>query len=104
MQKRTILICAFLVSAACSSDIPVGAERNGSPWLLVDDFESGLELQDWVNIDAQNDTDPHVPSPQISEIRVDANTGNRYMIRKPAADGVVGNRSRHPREYQTLFS
>jgi hypothetical protein len=92
MQKRTVLICALLVSAACASDIPVEAARNGSPWVLVDNFESGATLEGWVNIDAQNDTDPHVPNPQISEIRKEPGTGNRYMIRKPAADGLVGNR------------
>ncbi|MBT8082795.1 MAG: hypothetical protein KJO56_10260, partial [Gammaproteobacteria bacterium] len=58
----------------------------------VDDFESGPTLDGWTNIDAQNDTDPHVPSPQIFEIHVDPDTGNHYMIRKPAADDVVGNR------------
>jgi len=40
----------------------------------------------------QNDTNPHVPNPQVSEIRRDSATGNQYMLRKPAADGVVGNR------------
>jgi len=63
-----------------------------SPWLLIDDFESGSALNNWTNIDVQNDTDPHVPNPQISEIRHDPATGNRFMLRKPAADGVVGNR------------
>lgn len=61
-------------------------------WLLVDDFESGPTLNGWMNVDAQNDTNPHVPTPQVSEIRVESGNGNRYMIRKPAADGVVGNR------------
>ncbi|MDX1515999.1 MAG: hypothetical protein R3288_04120, partial [Woeseiaceae bacterium] len=65
---------------------------SASPWLLVDDFESGDTLESWTNIDVQNDTNPHVPDPQISEIRRDPGTGNRYMLRKPAADGVVGNR------------
>lgn len=92
MKRLAVLIWAFQISAACASDIPVGTDRHDSPWLLVEDFESSLVLQGWVNIDAQNDTDPHVPNPQISEIRVEADTGNRYMIRKPAADGVVGNR------------
>lgn len=72
--------------------MPDETDRNASPWLLVDDFESGPALQGWANVDAQNDTEPHVPNPQISEIREEADAGNRYMIRKPAAEGVVGNR------------
>lgn len=63
-----------------------------SSWLLIDNFESGDALESWTNIDVQNDTNPHVPNPQISEIRHDSGTGNQYMLRKPAADGVVGNR------------
>ena len=59
---------------------------------MIDDFESRDSLSGWTNIDVQNDTNPHVPNPQISEIRQDPETGNRFMLRKPAADGVVGNR------------
>lgn len=63
-----------------------------SAWLLVDNFETGPTLDGWTFIDAQNDTDPHVPEPQVAEIRAEPGTGNRYLVRKPAADGVVGNR------------
>ena len=63
-----------------------------SPWLLVDDFESEDALESWTNIDVQNETDPHVPNPQVTVIRTEPGTGNRYMLRKPAAEGVVGNR------------
>ena len=59
-------------------------------WLLVDDFESGLE--GWTHIDVENNTDPFVPDPQIAEIRIDAQTDSHFMLRKPAVDGVVGNR------------
>ncbi|MDJ0656771.1 MAG: polysaccharide lyase family 7 protein [Xanthomonadales bacterium] len=62
------------------------------PWQLVDDFESNPPLTGWTNIDVQNDTDPHVPNPQVSEVHSDPATGNRFMLRKPAPDGVVGNR------------
>ena len=92
MPIRTVLICAILALAACASEPGVGKDRDDDAWLLVDDFESGAALDGWTNIDAQNDTDPHVPNPQVAEVRVDPGTGNRYMIRKPAAEGVVGNR------------
>ena len=71
--------------AACTS-----AAADSKEWLLVDDFESGLER--WTHVDVENNTDPFVPDPQIAEIHVDARTGNHFMLRKPAADGVVGNR------------
>ncbi len=60
-----------------------------NPWVKIDDFETG-PLSGWVKIDAQNDTDPRIENPQISEIRTEA--GNQFLLRKPAADGIVGNR------------
>ena len=49
-------------------------------------------MDNWTNIDVQNETDPHTPDPQITKILSEEKTGNRYMLRKPAADGVTGNR------------
>jgi len=62
------------------------------PWLLVDDFESDHPLDDLTIIDVQNETKPRVPDPQVTEIRSEPESSNRYMLRKPAADGVIGNR------------
>jgi hypothetical protein len=59
-------------------------------WLLVDDFETGLDQ--WTHVDVENNTDPYVPDPQVAEIKVDEETEDHFMLRKPAADGVVGNR------------
>lgn len=86
------LIFALLFFTACEDESTAEIAQSGSPWLLISDFESGGNLGVWTNIDVQNDTKPHIPNPQISEIRRDQVTGNRYMLRKPAADGVVGNR------------
>lgn len=58
--------------------------------MLVDDFESGLER--WTHVDVDNQTEPFVPDPQVAAIRLDAKTDNHFLLRKPAADGVVGNR------------
>ena len=33
-----------------------------------------------------------MPNPQIAEIRFDADTDNHFLLKKPAADGIVGNR------------
>ena len=46
----------------------------------------------WTIFDAQNDTDPFVPDAQITEIRSEEAADNSYLMRKPAPDGVVGNR------------
>jgi hypothetical protein len=93
-ELRNIVTCAFalLVCAACAGPRSVDEEWNRSPWLLIEDFESENPLDDWINIDIRNDTDPHVPSPQVTEVLTEAASGNRYMLRRPAADGVVGNR------------
>lgn len=61
-------------------------------WIQVDDFEADGALGNWTIFDAQNDTDPFVPDAQISEIRSDEASVNSHLLRKPAADGVVGNR------------
>ena len=67
-----------------------------SEWVLVDDFESQETLSDWTHVDAQNETDPFVPDAQVSEITLEYGpeygTNNHYLLKKPAADGVVGNR------------
>jgi hypothetical protein len=88
---RTGLL-VILACSACSNPTTIDADESAISWLLVDDFEAAQTLQGWTNIDVQNDTDPFVPNPQISEIRIESETGNQYMLRKPAADGVVGNR------------
>ncbi len=90
VHKNSVLLLAVFAVAACTIASPSVSGERPSSWLLVDNFESGLN--GWTNIDAQNDTDPYVPDPQISELRVEAEFANHYMLRKPAADGVVGNR------------
>jgi len=83
---------AALVCAACTYQSKTDMDGVPTRWLLVDNFEAAQTLQGWTNIDVQNDTDPFVPNPQIFDIRIERETGNQFMLRKPAADGVVGNR------------
>lgn len=87
-----VVASALLLCAACANQSTVANDNSGPAWLLIDDFESAETLTGWTNIDVQNDTNPHVPNPQVSEIRREPRTGNQFMLRKPAADGVVGNR------------
>jgi len=96
-MKRFVLRAATLlcVGLACVSCGPNAAETTSQPdraWVLVDDFEAAPSLKAWTNLDVQNETNPFVPDPQITELRREETIGNHYLLRKPAADGVVGNR------------
>jgi len=92
LKKIAVGLVALLVCASCTKRYTEDADGSLSPWQLVENFESEEPLGTWTNIDVQNETDPHVPNPQITEIRSEQDSGNRYMLRKPAADGIVGNR------------
>jgi hypothetical protein len=66
------VLATLMGCVACTNESTTDIDGAQSPWMLVDDFESGLEH--WTNIDAENNTNPHVPNPQISEIRTDWRT------------------------------
>ena len=80
----------FLLSATIAFVWASAANAETSAWLLVDDFERS-NLGVWEKRDTKNNTSPYVENPQVTEIRKEE-SGNRYLIKKPAADGVVGNR------------
>jgi hypothetical protein len=61
-------------------------------WLLVDNFEHPTSLSNWIKMDTDNNTQPFVSHPQITEIRVEKQLQNQYLIKKPAAEGIIGNR------------
>lgn len=61
-------------------------------WMKIDDFESSDPLKDWTLVDTQNETNPKVENPQITEIENELSRQNRFLLKKPAAEGVVGNR------------
>lgn len=90
MKRLSGYVLTAILLTACIA-VPDRASPKAN-WVLVDDFESSDALQSWTMFDAQNDTEPFIPSPQISEIRREADTGNSYLLRKPAAEGIVGNR------------
>lgn len=83
------VVVAFVISACIAAPDPVDPR---SDWIMLDDFEAGQTLNGWTVFDAQNDTDPFVLNAQISDIRSEEDSGNHYLLRKPAADGIVGNR------------
>jgi hypothetical protein len=61
-------------------------------WLKVDDFEKPDAIKNWINLDTDNNTKPFIANPQITEIRLEANNNNHFLIKKPAPENVVGNR------------
>lgn len=85
-----ILACAGL--GGCASTSVESASQSASQWQLIDDFEGPNALNDWTTVDPQNETEPFVPNPQITEVRSEEGTGNKYLHRQAAAHGVVGNR------------
>lgn len=77
---------------ACVTPAPRQQSTDQNSWTLAENFESDDALADWTIFDADNQTDPFVPNAQVSEVRAEQGSDNRFLIRKPAADGVVGNR------------
>ncbi|MEM7763065.1 MAG: hypothetical protein AAF290_03230 [Pseudomonadota bacterium] len=90
LKIRLLLVFSLVLLSACTLTHRGGKEVNTQDWLLVDNFESGLNA--WTHLDVDNQTDPFVPNPQVAEIQSDEPLGNQFLLRKPAADGVVGNR------------
>ena len=69
----------------------IGSAEARADWLLIDDFEMEESLPGWQNADVDNQTDPKVENPQVTEI-VRGDADNQFLIKKPAAEGIVGNR------------
>ncbi|MDO6567481.1 hypothetical protein Q4561_10470 [Alteromonas sp. 1_MG-2023] len=96
---------SILLAESASPSDSFSSTQNASPWLVIDNFETG-KLDDWHLADTQNDTNPFVEKAQVTEIRLhDTNANintttsptlpmvnNGYLIKKPAPDGIVGNR------------
>ena len=88
-----ILSFAFCLGpfASSASVTDVDGADNNNTWIKIDDFEQAEQLVGWHKADTKNDTAPYVKNPQITEVKTEHN-GNRYLLKKPAADGVIGNR------------
>lgn len=61
-------------------------------WKKIDDFESSAPLTNWTMVDTFNQTQPKIENPQVTEVRKEAQSANHYLIKKPAREGVLGNR------------
>ena len=98
-----IVLLAFWATAQANEQ-PIQGQHNR--WLLIDDFEQTDSVDHWTKADTKNDTSPHIINPQITERRSGLNTqlklsvnapmtdkvANNYMLKKPAGEGIVGNR------------
>ena len=86
--KHTLLLCLLSTLASCSTI----SKNTSNEWLLIDNFENSLS--DWQSVDTQNETNPQVKNPQITVIQPEQSTAstNHYLLKKPARDGIVGNR------------
>jgi len=69
-----------------------GQNQEATHWIRIDDFESASPLENWTLIDTQNETHPKIENPQVTEVRSDDQRENNYLIKKPASEGIVGNR------------
>ncbi|MDA8708180.1 hypothetical protein N9M10_02290 [Hellea sp.] len=92
MKTIPLTLITTIALASCSAESPDTSAATSAQWQLVNNFEQPDALEAWTNIDVQNETDPFVPNAQVTEVRREAGTDNQFLIRKPAADGIVGNR------------
>ena len=87
---KGVIVTSFSVflMMGCSSS----AEKTSPQWLAIDNFEQS-SLKGWTKADTKNNTKPFTENPQVTELREDTLlVGNHYLIKKPAKDGLVGNR------------
>ena len=90
--KLPFVFLCMLICAGCATSTKQTSADNPVKWLLVDDFETESPLDTWTIIDTFNQTQPKIENPQVTEIREESATQNRFLIKKPAAEGVLGNR------------
>ncbi|MFY0606555.1 MAG: hypothetical protein JXR10_07565 [Cyclobacteriaceae bacterium] len=88
MRKHTIITALiFFLLSITSTEV----RSQSADWIKIDDFESTDSMKDWTLADTQNETNPKVENPQVTEIRQE-DGGNQFLLKKPAPEGVVGNR------------
>ena len=83
LKRRYLTSIVALMLGACSA---------APQWTRVDNFQTESLSSAWTNVDTQNETDPFVANAQVTKIVSEAGNFNQYLLKKPAADGVVGNR------------
>lgn len=92
MKKLAYYLLLTVLLMACTTvdkDIP---EAESTQWILIDNFEKSDSMNQWILRDTKNETEPYIENAQVTEIRSEDGNKNSYLIKKPAADGIVGNR------------
>lgn len=82
-MRSVIFFLLIIMPISCAVNIPA------REWLAIDTFEQAT-LQGWYQADPQNHTQPFVAHPQVTQLARQDN--NQFLLKKPAKDGVVGNR------------
>ena len=81
----------LILSVLATTELAFASEElEANKWVLVDNFETN-DLSAWIKRDTKNNTLPKIENPQVTKINQEE-SGNHFLIKKPAADGVVGNR------------
>ena len=86
MKFLLLILSVFVITELAFAS----EELEANKWVLVDNFETN-DLSAWVKRDTKNNTLPKIENPQVTKINQEG-SGNHFLIKKPAADGVVGNR------------
>lgn len=86
------LLLSIAIQADAETRYTTANTEYQQDWLLVDNFESSTPLNAWRLEDPDNRTKPRIERPQVTEVKLENNASNHYLLKKPAADGVIGNR------------
>lgn len=89
---QSIIALVLLLSVTQTHSSDSSTLPNNTQWLLIDDFEHSPPMLDWLKMDTDNNTVPFISDPQVTEVRQETQLNNHYLIKKPAAEGIVGNR------------
>ena len=87
-----ILIYRIFILTAALHLLAPAISADDVQWIKIADFESTHPLKQWTLRDTKNDTNPRVENPQVTKILSEVDNQNHYLIKKPAAEGVLGNR------------
>lgn len=87
IKYLSLILLAFALLACATKQ-----DAETSQWIKVDDFESAAPLENWTLADIQNETKPKVDNPQVTVVLKERQQENSYLLKKPAPDGIVGNR------------
>ena len=90
--RSLFVVCLAIMVVACSQQVTSNTQERDNHWIKIDNFEPSSSLEKWTLIDTMNETEPRIENPQVTKILTTPATNNRYLLKKPAAEEIVGNR------------